>query len=326
MPTLKGLRRRGYTPAILNAFCRDIGVTRNFNHVQYERLAQAARNNLHDTSPRVMGVLRPLKIALTWPADVVAAVSAPGCAVTIPDFPFDPSRGSHEIRMESCVFIDESDFRMEDSADYYGLAPGKVVGLKYAFRIRCESVEMDATTGKPCLLHCNVVSDDSDRPQDKAKTSIQWVPCSSAVAIEARLYNHLFVVEEPTEAGWEAELNPESEVVMRTALLDPSIKKWNPKPETHFQFERIGFFVVDNDFLEPKRVAANEGCASTADDAADGRMVFNLTVGLKDSKPAAPASASTGSAGAVSSGGVSRSRKDEQAKQLAEKMVSYKVV
>lgn len=310
MPTLKGLRRRGYSPAILNSFCRDIGVTRNFNHVQYERLAQHARSILHESSPRVMAVLNPLKIHLTWPAGCETAVTS-SSVIKVPDFPFDVERGDHEVPMESSIFIDASDFRMEDSLDYFGLAPGKVVNLKYAFRIRCTDVET-GSDGAPIALRCDVVSDSSTASEDKAKTSIQWVPASSAVPVEVRMYNHLFVVEEPTDAGWEAELNQDSRIVVHTALVDPSIKKHNTSPEVHFQFERIGFFVVDNDNLEPKRGAAAELAAAGC--GGHGKLVFNLTVNLKDSKP--KSEAANGSSGAVDA---NKSRKEAQDKALAEK-------
>jgi len=286
MPTIKGLRRRGYTPAILNAFCKDIGATRNANVVQYERLNAFARNGLHETSPRAMAVLQPLKVEISG-RDLSGAAGD----ITIPNFPFDPTRGSHTVRIENTVFIDKADFRTEDSEDYFGLAPGKVVGLKYAFRVRCESVETNAA-GEVVLVRV-VALPDSELAEDKPKGSIQWVPASSAVPIEARIYNPLFTVEEPTDAGWEAELNPESEIVNTGALVDPSLLSWNPVPEMHFQFERLGFFVVDKDSTE-------------------GKIVLNMTVNLKDSKP-------------KEAGAPNRSRKEEQARAAAEKLAKMSI-
>lgn len=192
------------------------------------------------------------------------------------------------------VFIDQQDFRLEDSEDYFGLAPGKVVGLKYAFRIHCDSVETDGA-GAPCLLRCTAVADGVEEKESKQpRVAVQWVPASTSVAAEVRMYSSLFTVEEPSDAGWEGELNLESEVVMATARVDPSIANWKPQAEMHFQFERVGFFVVDKD--------------STPD-----RLVFNLTVNLKDSKPKA--------AGA----GPGKSRKEEQVKQMAEKLARMNV-
>jgi len=197
---------------------------------------------------------------------------------------------------------------MVDSSDYFGLAPGKIVGLKYAScRIRCEEVITDNKTGEPISLRCTALLEDE---VGKPKSTIQWVAESKAVPVEVRLYNPLFVVDEPTEAGWESELNPESEVVCTSAVCDPSLlDKWNPKPdsEAHFQFERIGFFVVDKD---------SSVCGEN-----DFKYVFNLTVPLKDAKPkdvTSDGATDKKSNGATS--GAGRSRKEEQAKQLADKM------
>lgn len=291
MPTIKGLRRRGYNGDIMNRFCREIGVTRNSNTVQIERLAAVARGVLHDSSPRVMGLLSPLLVRLLGPL--------PAQQVTVADFPFDPSRGSHAVPLEEFIFIDRADFRLEDSEDYYGLAPHKTVGLKYACRIHCESVELD-TSGAPAMLVCRVLAE-GDSPEDKPKGSIQWVPKTSAVKVEVRVYGNLFTVEEPSDDHWEDELNPESEIVMADALVDASILSHLPalQKEGHVQFERIGFFILDKDSK-----------INTADPKASS-IVLNLTVNLKDSKPKDAAANATGAG---------RSRKEEQAKALAEKM------
>lgn len=329
MPTIKGLRRRGYTPGILNAFCRDIGATRNMNVVQYERLNAVARAQLHETSPRVMVVLQPLRVEIT--GRDFSDSSSGSNLITVPDYPFDPSRGSHTVPMQSAVFIDHSDFRLThhsdssssdssdssasssaSSEDYFGLAVGKVVALKYAFRIRCESVELDALTGLPVLLRC-VALPESERPEDKPKGSIQWVPCSGAVPVEARLYHPLFTAEEPSDLDWEQQLNPQSEEVRAQALADPSLlSHYHAQsalaPEQHFQFERLGFFVVDRDSDLVSAAGAVGG---------KGRIVFNMTVNLKDSKPK--------SASSASAAGPCKSRKEEQAKQLADKMARMSI-
>jgi glutaminyl-tRNA synthetase len=173
-----------------------------------------------------------------------------------------------------------------------------MVGLKYAFRIVCDEVELDSVTGEPILLKCSILSE-TDRPDEKPKTSIQWVPASTAIPVETRLYSHLFTVEEPSDVTWEQELNPESEVVMNQALADPSLKI-HAAAEKHVQFERLGFFVFDKD-----------------SDFQNNKFVVNLTVNLKDSKPK-----SVAGAGGAGSSSANRSRKDEQQKQLAEKLVS----
>lgn len=221
MPTIKGLRRRGYTPEILNTFCEEIGVTRNNNIVQYEKLQHAARSALHETAPRVMAVLDPFPVTITnLPAERT---------VVVPDFPHDPERGSHELIVEPEIYIDASDFRFEDSADYFGFAPGKVCNLKYAFAVRCDHVETDEA-GVPLRLHVSIVETD-----EKVKGNITWVPANRAPKCEVRLYNHLFTVEEPDE-NWEAQLNPESEVVKREARVDPSISSTSSTQSAKFVY------------------------------------------------------------------------------------------
>jgi len=296
MPTIKGLRRRGYTAKILNAFCNEIGVTRNENTVQYERLAATARNVLHETSPRVMAVLDPILVVLSGVPD---DASEP---ITVPDFPFDPSRGSHTVDLGSRVYIDQSDFREVDSEDYFGLAPNKAVTLKYAHKIHCDTVEKD-DSGRVVRLLCSVLPSDAPAP----KGTIQWVPFANAVPAEVRMYDHLFTVEEPDDQ-WESQMNPLSEVVKPRALLDPSVWKWAPAVEQHFQFERLGFFVVDKDssLLPPPPPPPDAESPHSSIAGAGPSLVFNLTVALKDSKPKV-------------AGAPTRSRKEEQAKQLAEK-------
>ena len=257
-----------------------------------------------------MAVLRPLKVILS---DLKTS------SLSIPHFPFDASRGSHTIGMSEVVFIDQIDFRLIDDQDFFGLAPGKMVYLRYGMRILCESHELDEK-GQPVLLRCRCVPED-EKPEEKPKGMIQFVPEISAVSIEARLYNPLFTVEEPGDEEWEKELNPESEIVCSGALVDSSIFLWNPLPETAFQFERIGFFDVDKDSSVPSSTNPALGNGQSSDAPAlaaavaawkGSKLVFNMTVNLKDSKPKS-----------VSAGGASRSRKEEQAKQLADKMVRF---
>jgi glutaminyl-tRNA synthetase len=308
MPTLKGLRRRGYTPNIVNAFIKDIGATRNANTVQYARLEAIARNQLHDTSPRIMVVVYPLKISLTNLQDVNLA--AEGFDIQVPDYPFDPSRGSHAVPMRSEVYIDRSDFRMQDSEDYFGLAPGKHVSLKYGFRIKCDKVDTDAN-GEPQLLHCSCLPEGVDEAI-KPKGTIHWVPAVSAVPIEVRMYGHLFNVEEPSDE-WEKDLNRESEVVLQS-FADPSVLNNNLSFLQSYQFERTGFFVVDKD---TESNSTGSGSDSGSSSGSSRKIVFNLTVGLKESKPKdAYASAASGSG---------RSRKEEQAKAAAEKLARLSV-
>jgi len=259
---------------------------------------------------QVMAVLRPLKVVISG-----SKINS----IDVPHFPFDATRGSHTLGMSDVVYIDHSDFRLVDDPDYFGLAPGKMVYLRYASRILCESHEI-GPDGQPTLLRCRSIPDD-ERPDEKPKGMIQFVPECCAVPIEARVYSPLFTVEEPGDEEWEEQLNPESEIVHNNAMVDASVFLWNPVPETSFQFERIGFFTVDKDSSAPttsKPAALTSGQNTNSSTQAEAlaawspsKLVFNMTVNLKDSKPKS-----------VTTGGASRSRKEEQEKQLAEKMVS----
>ena len=228
---------------------------RNENHVQYDRLAQIARTKLNESAERVMAVLDPLKLVVTGLPEELTEVS-------VPNFPQAPEKGSHSVPVDSTIFIDESDFRLVDSEDYFGLAPNKAVNLKYIGRVICDSVELDPA-GKPVLLKCSYQGNDAG---EKPKGTIQWVPAKFVLPVEVRLYNLLFTVDEPSDVDWEQQLNPQSEIVKPRALVDASLLRLSPQPEMHLQFERLGFFVVDKDSKEDK-------------------LIFNLTVNLKDSKP-----------------------------------------
>lgn len=163
--------------------------------------------------------------------------------------------------------------------------------MKYFNRITCDHVEVDKS-GEPTVLHCTVLPDDGG---EKPKGVIQWVPANSAITVEVRYYNLLFTIEEPTDAGWESELNPESEIVYKNAKVVPAILNRKLAAEDQFQFERIGFFTLDKDSVFDKK-----------------QLVFNLTVNLKDSKPKV-------------AGAPNKSRKEEQDRQLAEKMARMNI-
>ena len=267
MPTISGLRRRGYTKEILNTFCNDVGATRAANVVEIDKLYQTARGILSTTSTRAMAALDPIKVTISnWDEHKDSTLT-----FDVQNSPTDESLGSHPITLTSPLYIDASDFRLEDSSDYYGLAPNKAVGLKYhGGNLICDSVDKDKS-GKVVALTCRLDTAE-DRP--KPKTHISWVP-STGIRCEIRVYNNLFVVPEPTET-WEEELNKESEVVFPSAIVDPSVKdhvdyrgvdKW--KSNYAFQFERMGYFVVDMDTKFDK-------------DTGKGALVFNRTVSLKE--------------------------------------------
>jgi glutaminyl-tRNA synthetase len=270
MPTISGLRRRGYTKEILNNFCNDLGATRASNVIQMEKLFTTARTFLANTSRRAMAALDPIKITISnWEAEEHS-----GTAVTfqVQNSPTDPSLGEHDITLTSSLYIDASDFRLEENdPQYYGLAPNKAVGLKYhGGNLICDQV-IKNDNGKAVELICRLdISEDRPKP----KTYISWVP-SNGIPCEVRVYNHLFTVAEPTDL-WEDEVNPKSEVVYSNAIIDPSVQsvvdykevdKWTNN--TALQFERMGYYVVDLD---------TKYDASTG----KGKLVFNRTVSLKE--------------------------------------------
>lgn len=266
MPTIAGLRRRGYTPAIVNAFCNDVGATRAANVVEMDKLHQTARLGLAPVARRVMAALEPLTVVLTNFSETDTN------AFMVQNIATDESAGSHEITLTSVIYIDATDFRMSDSDEYYGLAPGKAVGLKYhGGNLVCDHVVMTTAGDKVEALHCHL---DNSEGRPKPKTYISWLPVNS-VGVEVRVYNNLFSVPEPSDL-WEDELNRESEIVYTNAMVDPSIKeivdaskvdKW--QSNVAVQFERLGYFVVDYE--------------TTYNPITDtGKIVFNRTVSLKE--------------------------------------------
>lgn len=267
MPTISGLRRRGYTKEIINKFCTDLGATRAANVIEMEKLYTTARMTLSDTTRRAMAALDPIKITISnWEEHANSTLT-----FQVQNSPTDPSLGEHDITLTSPLYIDSSDFRMVDEPQYYGLAPNKAVGLKYhGGNLVCDEVKK-GKDDKVVELICRL---DNSPERPKPKTHISWVP-STGIPCEIRVYNHLFTVAEPTDL-WEDELNPESEVVYANAIVDPSVAslcdqkkvdKWTSNEA--LQFERMGYFVVDLD---------------TKFDSATGKgaLVFNRTVSLRE--------------------------------------------
>eukprot|EP00566_Odontella_aurita_P007834 CAMPEP_0113539290 /NCGR_PEP_ID=MMETSP0015_2-20120614/7835_1 /TAXON_ID=2838 /ORGANISM="Odontella" /LENGTH=707 /DNA_ID=CAMNT_0000438951 /DNA_START=88 /DNA_END=2211 /DNA_ORIENTATION=- /assembly_acc=CAM_ASM_000160 len=269
MPTISGLRRRGYTADILNSFCNDVGATRAMNVVEMEKLDQTARLKLGPSSRRAMAALDPIKVIITNFDD--ADPSGEGLTFDVNNSPTDESMGSHRVSLTSTIYIDSSDFRLKDAKTYYGLAPNKAVGLKYyGGNMFCTDVVKDAK-GKVTELKCTL---DKSEGRKKPKSFITWVP-SDGIPCEVRVYGHLFTVPEPTDR-WEEEVNPKSEAVHPNAIIDPSVKdavdasrvdRWTSNPA--LQFERLGYFVVDVDTAYSS--SSNSG----------GKLVFNRTVSLK---------------------------------------------
>ena len=249
MPTINGLRRRGYPSAALNEFCRQVGVTRSDNVVPLHKLEAVVRTYLNTHARRGFAVLNPLKVVVTnmGPSDVRR--------VEAMDFPQAPEKGSHTVPLSRVVYIDHADFRAEDSKTYYGMAPGKVVGLKYGGFVRCVGFEADAA-GVPTCVNVELLD---EAPKKKPKGFLHWVssePGAAPHAATVRLYDTLCVQE-----GGEFVLRETSETVLQPVLVDASLV--NHPAFSFFQFERVGFFVVDPD--------------STPD-----APVFNRTVTLKE--------------------------------------------
>lgn len=276
MPTLSGYRRRGFTPEIINKFCTDLGATRAANVIEMEKLNTTARLTLSDKTQRAMAALEPIKIVVqNW--EDAKTNGGEGMVFEVQNSPTDPSIGSHTIEMTSTLYIDASDFRLVDEKGYYGLAPNKAVGLKYyGGNLICDEVVFqEGSNGKDKSqikeLKCRL---DNTESRVKPKTWISWVPADTAIPCEIRVYNHLFTVPEPSDL-WEEEINPNSEILYQNGFVDPSVRSLVDKKDVSliksnqaFQFERMGYFVVDVD--------------STYESNGTGRLVFTRTVTLKE--------------------------------------------
>ncbi|KAL3805058.1 hypothetical protein HJC23_003286 [Cyclotella cryptica] len=272
MPTISGLRRRGYTKEIINNFCNDVGATRAMNVVEMAKLFQVARTTLADNTRRAMAVLTPIKVVITNFDEEAVKVGEGGMTFEVQNSPTDPSYGSHTVTLTQTIYIDSEDFRLEDDSSYFRLSPNQPVGLKYhGGNLICDDIVKDGDKIKELTCHL-----DSSEGRPKPKSHITWVP-SDGITCEVRVYNHLFTEPEPSDR-WEEELNPASEIVHPNAIVDPSVlelvdkkdvDKW--KSNQALQFERLGYFVVDTDTTFDSLTKA-------------GKLVFNRTVSLKEDK------------------------------------------
>ena len=260
MPTISGLRRRGYTPASLRKFCDMTGVSRAANVVDIAMLHFAIRSDLEDNAPRAMCVLNPLKVVLTnVPADHDEAFEVPG-------HPAREDMGMRRLPFTREIWIDRDDFMEEPPKKFFRLAPGKEVRLRNGYVIRCEEV-IKGEDGEIEALHCSVDFDTLGKNPEgrKVKGVIHWVSADHGVPVEVRLYDNLSLDEAPDrdkDADFLDHLNPESLVVVE-GIAEPALAK--VEPEARYQFERVGYFCADR-----------HACR-------DGKLVFNRTVGLKDS-------------------------------------------
>jgi glutaminyl-tRNA synthetase len=263
LPTISGLRRRGYTPESIRNFCDRIGVAKADSMVDMALLEYCVREDLNKHAPRVMGVLRPLKVVIdNYPEneeDQLEAVNNPE----------DPSMGTRKVPFSRELYVERDDFMEDPPKKFFRLAPGREVRLRYAYFITCVDVVKDPTTGKIIELHCTYdpATRGGDAPDGrKVKGTLHWVSAKHAIPAQVRLYDHLFTKENPNEveAGQDftAFLNPTSIEILNDCKLEPSLAA--AKPSSLHQFERLGYFCVD------------------AKDSTPDAPVFNRTVTLRD--------------------------------------------
>jgi glutaminyl-tRNA synthetase len=263
MPTLSGLRRRGYTPEAIRTFCERIGVAKRNSIVDLALLEYCLREDLNRRAPRVMAVLRPLRVViLNYPEDQVEALEA----VNNPE---DPSMGTRQVPFSHVLYIERDDFREDPPKQFFRLAPGREVRLRYAYFITCTGVVKDDRTGEVVELHCTYdpATRGGDAPDGrKVKATLHWVSSAHALESEVRLYDHLFATTDPSDdtegADFTAHLNPHSLEVLQSCRVEPSVA--GAAPGSRYQFERLGYFCVDTV------------------DSAPGALVFNRTVTLRD--------------------------------------------
>jgi len=261
MPTLSGIRRRGYTPEAIRNFCAAIGVSKTNGTLELAMLEHFVREDLNKRVPRVMAVLRPLKVVIdNYPEGQVDEVDA----VNNPE---DESAGKRKVPFSKVLYIEQDDFREDPPKQYYRLSPGREVRLRYGYFITAKTVVKN-DRGEVVEVHCTYdpATRGGNAPDGrKVKSTMHWVSAAHAIDAEVRIYDKLFSKEDPNqvEGGQEftANLNPNSLEVIAQAKLEPSLA--NAPIEGRYQFERLGYFCVDPD-------------------SRPGRLVFNRTVALKD--------------------------------------------
>lgn len=263
MPTLAGMRRRGYTPAAIRDFCERIGVGKKESLVDIALLEYCVRKDLNKKVPRVMGVLRPLKVVIiNYPDNKTENLEA----INNPE---DLSMGTREIPFSKVIYIEKDDFMENPPKGFYRLAPNREVRLRYAYYIKCVGVVKDEKTGEIIELHCTY--DPKTRggwaPDGrKVKSTLHWVSAIHSIEAEIRLYDYLFIKEDPDAAeegkDFTHYLNPKSLEILKSCRLEPSLA--TAKKGEVYQFERIGYFCVDTK------------------DSSEKHLVFNRTVTLKD--------------------------------------------
>jgi len=255
LPTVAGLRRRGFTPAAIREFCRRVGVTKFDGYTDIGLLEFCVRDELNRTAPRAMAVLDPVKLLIeNYPADRVEDMQA----VNNPE---DPAGGTRAVPFSRVLYIERDDFMENPSKGFFRLSPGREVRLRYAYLVTCTGVTKDAA-GRPTEIRCTYdpATRGGDAPdRRKVKGTIHWVSAAHALALEARLYDRLFTVERPDDApegvDWKSNLNPASLNVVR-CQAEPSLAA--AAPGARYQFERKGYFFADPVDSKPGAPAFNQ--------------------------------------------------------------------
>jgi glutaminyl-tRNA synthetase len=257
MPTLAGMRRRGYTPEAIRSFCDGIGVAKRVNTIEQARLEFSVREDLNRRAVRVLGVLNPLRLVIeNFPEGHVEELEA----INNPE---DPSMGTRMLQFTRTLYIDRDDFHENPPPKYFRLGPGREVRLRYGYFVRCTDVVKDAS-GQVVEIRCSydpATRGGSAPDGRKVQGTIHWVSADHALGAEVRLYESLVRADAPPDAEFLERLNPHSLQVLSGSRVEPSVA--SAAPGTAFQFERVGYFCVDPD-------------------SAKGALVFNRTVTLRD--------------------------------------------
>ena len=261
MPTISGLKRRGYTPESIRNFCERIGVARRDSIVDFALLEYSVREDLNIHAPRSMGVLRPLKVVIdNYPEGQVEELDAQ-------NNPGDSTMGTRKVPFSRVLYIEQDDFMEDPPKKFFRLAPGREVRLRYAYYIKCVKAVKDEKTGRVVALHCTYdpkTCGGSSPDGRKVKATLHWVSAAHAIEAEVRLYDHLFLKENPDDdknVDFKTHLNPNSLEIL-SSFVEPSLAA--AKPGSRYQFERLGYFCVGSV------------------ESSDKSLVFNRTVTLRD--------------------------------------------
>ena len=292
MPTICGLRRRGYTPEALREFCRRIGIAKTEGTIDLALLEHCLREDLNKHSPRVMAVLRPLKLVIdNYPEGLVEEMDA----VNNPE---DEAAGTRKVPFSKVLYIERDDFHEDPPKKYFRLAPGREVRLRYGYFVTCTDFKKDPDTGEVVELHCTYdpATRGGNAPDGrKVKATIHWVSAEHALEAEVRLYDNLFTKEDPDKAAegqtFLDNLNPESLEVLPRCYVEPSMA--GVEPGYRCQFERLGYFCVDAKDSTPQRLAFNRTATlrdtwARIQKSEQGEEVRGCSIPTRDRKGADP--------------------------------------